>query len=277
MVLQNLLQNIEKKLNIFFEEIFKKGTRPIQPVEIARYLAREMDLQKRVSVSRIYAPNVYHVSLGKNDFEKFEPLQKPFARELEEYVKNKAIEKGYTLIGSPTISFFEDSSLKEGEIQIKSAFSSCVDLIDGTKGCSKSVDIGDQQSTRSTITVENYSPIEHTMIFNAENKEKENEEKRSTRILNLSVIEGPDYGKSAYINEGETCTIGRRSTNRVILNDLNVSREHAMIEWRDGVPYIIDLQSKNGTFVNGVRINKRRLEAEDQIRIGENLLRVERG
>lgn len=53
----------------------------------------------------------------------------------------------------------------------------------------------------------------------------------------------------------------------VVSNNSNVSRRHACISWEQGNYYIQDLQSSNGTFVNGTKIefgNKRRLQDKDR-------------
>jgi hypothetical protein len=49
-------------------------------------------------------------------------------------------------------------------------------------------------------------------------------------------------------------TIGRLGKNDVVLNDSQVSREHARIERRSGILYITDLNSTNGTILNGRRL-----------------------
>jgi len=252
----------ERWLTNFWEGIFRnKSTRPVQPVEIARALVREMAAQRRVSVSRIYAPNVFDISLGKADFEKCVPLQEPFSRELEEYLQEKAAEKGFTLIGRPRVSFIEDPSLGIGEIQVKSAFAS-----PGK----------DQESSRIEKPLTTQTPegeihqIDRTMVFN----KKEVREKKN---LFLKVIQGPEQGKIFSLAGENHYIIGRKNTNQIVLPDLNTSREHALIEWREGSLYLTDLQSRNGTLVNGIRISQQCLKVGDKIQIGENILQVEGG
>lgn len=55
---------------------------------------------------------------------------------------------------------------------------------------------------------------------------------------------------------GATATIGRSSANDIVLPDQHVSRNHAVIRYRDGVFTISDLNSSNGTFVNDTRITE---------------------
>lgn len=54
--------------------------------------------------------------------------------------------------------------------------------------------------------------------------------------------------------EGATATIGRLETNDICIREQHVSRQHAVINYRDGVFLITDLGSANGVFVNDVRI-----------------------
>jgi len=71
----------------------------------------------------------------------------------------------------------------------------------------------------------------------------------------------------------ETITIGRRPYNDVALDDLTVSGEHAVILTVDGERVIKDLNSRNGTQVNGLPIQSRQLEHADLIEVGIYRLR----
>lgn len=70
-------------------------------------------------------------------------------------------------------------------------------------------------------------------------------------------------------------TIGRRPYNDVPLDDLTVSGEHAMIRVRNGDCVIHDLNSRNGTLVNGLPIQQRVLVDGDVIDIGIYRIRFE--
>lgn len=71
-------------------------------------------------------------------------------------------------------------------------------------------------------------------------------------------------------------SIGRRSSNDVVVNDSLVSREqHCLITEENGHYYIFDSNSTNGTYVNGTRIPnavKTRLHRTDVVRIGNSVL-----
>ena len=87
-----------------------------------------------------------------------------------------------------------------------------------------------------------------------------------------------DAAQFRYLDEaGKECsaaivpprfTVGRNSTNDLVLTQLNVSRKHAEVVLVDGQYRLCDLGSRHGTFVNGERIDKVYLRNGDRIRLG---------
>ena len=69
--------------------------------------------------------------------------------------------------------------------------------------------------------------------------------------------------------DGERMTIGRRPDSDVFLDDVTVSRDHALLVRRGGDYYLDDLGSLNGTYVNRRRIESHRLEDGDELQIGK--------
>src|SRR5215467_10514339 len=83
----------------------------------------------------------------------------------------------------------------------------------------------------------------------------------------LIAITGPLKGTTIPLVEVET-VIGREPTNPVALNDPLVSRKHCAIRKADGKFQMRDLESLNGTLVNGVPTREKALEHGDRIKIG---------
>ena len=67
----------------------------------------------------------------------------------------------------------------------------------------------------------------------------------------------------------ESIRIGRVPDNEIVVENLAVSRYHGIIDYEDGRYILTDLDSSNGTFVNGVRIKKTELQDRDVITIGK--------
>jgi pSer/pThr/pTyr-binding forkhead associated (FHA) protein len=68
---------------------------------------------------------------------------------------------------------------------------------------------------------------------------------------------------------GERMSVGRRPECEVFLDDVTVSRDHALLIKRGEQWYLDDCGSLNGTYVNRSRIESRRLEEGDEVQIGK--------
>jgi pSer/pThr/pTyr-binding forkhead associated (FHA) protein len=85
----------------------------------------------------------------------------------------------------------------------------------------------------------------------------------------MKMLYSKKEGTTKEFEIGErSVTIGRSPDADIILLDEKVSRVHCGIRLWDGEFYIKDLKSKNGTFVNGRRVEVSKLKASDVIRIG---------
>jgi Nif-specific regulatory protein len=87
----------------------------------------------------------------------------------------------------------------------------------------------------------------------------------------LVAIAGPLKGTILTLSEDEV-SIGRESSNQLCISDLSLSRRHCLIKGAAGQFTISDLNSLNGTFVNGVPVKERILAHGDQIKIGDSVL-----
>ena len=72
-------------------------------------------------------------------------------------------------------------------------------------------------------------------------------------LYSLFVTCGNDYGKSFVLNE-QTVTIGRDQNSSVLLEDEEVSRLHCTLSAESSKVFLVDEESSNGTFLNGLAI-----------------------
>ena len=86
------------------------------------------------------------------------------------------------------------------------------------------------------------------------------------------VVEGLDLGRTLRLGEGGAISIGRAAGNDLVLADDHVSRNHARIECVRGEVCVVDLESRSGVHVNGVRVTKKTLAAGDTIKIGRQVI-----
>jgi FHA domain-containing protein/zinc ribbon protein len=85
----------------------------------------------------------------------------------------------------------------------------------------------------------------------------------------LVVRSGGGRSGEHFVPQGERTTIGRSPDCDIFLDDVTVSRKHAVLVQRDDAYYIEDQGSLNGTFLNRRRIESGRLENGDELQIGK--------
>jgi len=114
-----VLRAIEQRLERIFEGVFGRAFRTnVQPVELARKLAKEMDENRSTSVTRIYVPNEYTIYLSGSDRKQFESYESSLVSELEEYLSEHAARENYALLTPPRVGFETDDDLGVGEFGI---------------------------------------------------------------------------------------------------------------------------------------------------------------
>jgi pSer/pThr/pTyr-binding forkhead associated (FHA) protein len=85
----------------------------------------------------------------------------------------------------------------------------------------------------------------------------------------LVIRTGGGRAGESFAVDRERMTIGRRPDSDVFLDDVTVSRDHALLVNRGDHWYLDDCGSLNGTYVNRVRIESHRLEEGDELQIGK--------
>jgi pSer/pThr/pTyr-binding forkhead associated (FHA) protein len=83
----------------------------------------------------------------------------------------------------------------------------------------------------------------------------------------LVVRKGPEVGERFYLDRA-SLTIGRDPASGIFLNDITVSRHHATLDLSDGTVTIADAGSLNGTYVNGVSVDRAVLATGDSVQVG---------
>ncbi len=87
----------------------------------------------------------------------------------------------------------------------------------------------------------------------------------------LVMRSGPTPGKTFVLDKAES-TIGRDTTNDIVINDAEVSRKHSRLTLQGGGVVLEDLGSTNGTFVEGQRLmGPHNMRPGEMIMLGENI------
>ena len=115
-----------------------------------------------------------------------------------------------------------------------------------------------------SIPQENYSAD----LFNSLNSEQQEVVRNLPENEGiLLVLKGPGAG-ARYLLDSKQTKIGRDTNNDINLDDITVSRSHAMVSKGDGYS-IKDLGSLNGTYLNAISVKEAVVKAGDEIQIGK--------
>ncbi len=246
----SVLRNLESRIEGLVEGVFSRAfSSEVQPVELARRLAKEMDAHKTAGVARVYVPNEYTVHLSKQDRVKLEGYERALEQELSGYLLDHARRRSYDLLTRPAVEFKTDERLRLGEFGIQ------------TRLVKPPAHEGERPSQGEEG---------HTMVYSAVKEREPVEEKSPPRaeatVATRAVVSLDDR---RYVLEGPRATIGRSKEVECVLRDPNVSRRHAELRRSStGDWTIVDLGSTNGIKVNGSRVASSRLSPGDQVTVG---------
>jgi len=255
-----VLRSIEHRIESVVEGVFGRAFRThVQPVELARKLAKEMDEAKSVSVSRVYVPNEYTLYLCPSDREQFSNYEDSLLTELSDYLSEHARREGYALLSTPTVLIEEDEDLGVGEFGIATR------MVQPDRPQAPTPPEVVPQSAPSATRI--YRPPATQAV-----SPEEADEHDLARAPAALVVAGARQEL-----DDRVLIIGRSKECDISVDDPNVSRRHAEIRREDGAYWIVDLGSTNGITVNGKRVERARLSPEDEILLGTTEVRFERG
>ena len=248
-VARSIEQRLEGLVEGFFTKAFRSG---LQPIEVGRRILREMAEHKTLSVNRVYAPNEFRVFLGPEDHERFDQMSAGLEREFCELVIDQAKENHWNLMGLPRVSFHQVDDMGRGEMKVEASLVADED-VKGSRVSTQQRSPNDPQAARAvpsdTAARLGVAGPAQLVVLNASGDRKET----------ISLTSDP-------------ITIGRGSTNDVVLADSNVSRRHAELR-RDGSRWtVVDLGSTNGTMVNGKLAREQSLAHGDRLAFGTSEL-----
>jgi len=257
----SVLRSIESKIEGLFEGVFGRAFRThVQPVELARKLAKEMDEHRSVSVSRVYVPNEYTVYLSSGDREQFASYEGSLVGELQEYLAEHARREAYALLTPPRVVMATDEDLAIGEFGI------AANVVQPATAA---------PPVPSPVPVPPVPPMpvapvaSATMIYKA--REPLAAEESPPPPVEREVV-ALSYDGRTHPLTSRVVVIGRSRECDIRLSDTNVSRRHAELQQDGAMYWLVDLGSTNGTDLNGRRVEREKLSDGDAITIGSTEL-----
>jgi FHA domain-containing protein len=240
----SVLRNLEAKLGGIVEGAFGRAFRTsVQPVELAHKLAKEMEENQMVSVSRVYVPNHYRIFLSPSDREQFTSYEPALRKELSDYLLEHARQEQFALTSRPQIEFQTDERLDVGEFGIQAQL------------------LGELEGELAEAGP-SAGDFGHTMVYSPDRAARQLEPIPDRRQA-LLVSEGRRNMLS-----GQRVMIGRSRECDIVVNDPNVSRRHIELRRGERGWAAVDLGSTNGMKINGRRVSHAELEPGDRITIG---------
>lgn len=225
----------------FFERLVERpsarlfGTR-VQPIQLQHRIERAMEYGRTAGAGGIHVPDQFTVRLSRADVDRLKRTS-----ELPVELASAALEwsrrRSYAVGARPRVAIVADDALRSGDIEVEARFS---DRQSGPDP-DATADLGRTSLYAAPVPL---SP-------------------RAT--LGIREAGGREW---TIVASAAPLAIGRSSDNAVVLVDERVSRHHARFQARGGILVLVDLESRNGTWVNGSRITELAVGTGDVVEIG---------
>lgn len=231
-----LLEKFEDSLDRMVSGAFAKAFKAeVQPVELAAALQREMN--DRASVldrDRTVVPNIFHIELSHHDFTRLAVFKDALGTELATLARDYAAEQRYTLLGSVRVTLTEDDALETGIFRVRSE--SRAEVVAAVPAA--------PPAATGTAGAGGSAPVTQPQL----------------------EINGSLYPLARAITR-----LGRGSDTDIRIDDPGVSRHHCEVVVGTDV-VLRDLNSTNGTWVNGERVTELVLTEGTAIQMGGTTL-----
>lgn len=231
-----VLSDFERRLEGAVEGFFARAFRSgLQPVELAKALQRYMDNSRHVTGDGIVVPNVFRFRLHPRDIERLTTYGDRLREELGEVVVQTSQERGWTLRGPALVRIDADD-----------------EVTFGTYALNGRVEAVDRDATGAVTSVSDVA---------------------GKALVGLRVVRGGEPG-AEHVLRGSRVIAGRSSECEIELDDPTISRRHAAFVKRGEDWWVVDLESTNGTRVNGVSAVEQRIRPGDRVELGEAMVEV---
>ena len=229
-LLDNLEQRLDRIVNGSFSKAFKSE---VQPVELGAALQQEIDNRADTITGQTVVPNIFIIELGSQDHERLATYFETLSIELGTLADSYSSEQRYTTVDAAQITFDLDQTLETGVFRIRST------------AAKRSLD-----AMAPSPVVQDATPQVPLTAFTPE------------ATPYLTSVTGEEFKIARSIT-----SLGRGIGADIQIDDTSVSRLHCEIVLGSDV-LIRDLDSTNGTVVDGTRASESLLRDGSIIKIG---------
>ena len=250
-IINRVEHGLAKAVHGAFAKAFKSE---VQPVEIASAIRRAMDDRAALlGHGRAMVPNLYTIELSETDYERLGDYEDELSEDLVAAAQEHADSQGYQPYGPLEIHLVEGEGLETGVFRVRPATSKRggQDPAPGPSAAARGV--APRVPTGTAVDERPVPP-------------------RPAPRSNPSSRPWLDINGDRYPLLGSLTTLGRDDSADIVVDDPGVSRRHSEIRVTTDGPHLVtsirDLNSTNGTFVNGDRISTQRLHDGDRVTLG---------
>lgn len=238
----SVLSRFENALGAFIEGGARRLFRAkVQPFEVIRALERAMVGRRIVVPDSILVPNRYEARLNPIDYAELAALNGAIEREAAVHLGRLARDRGWRAEAPFVVQLVEDPAVARSRVLPEAFFD-------------QPPPAGSGQRVAETRRIEPLpSPARHP-----------------------SLVLVDEHGRQRTLDD-RPVTIGRALDNDMVIRDVRVSRHHAVLDPVGAVWLVRDLQSTNGTFIEGRRVDEKLVDAGCELSLGGYRLFLRKG
>ncbi len=259
----------------------------VQPAEIGRRLERAMEARPLVSMDGMIVPNHYRVHLNPEDAATFREFEGPLCQSFEDWLTEIAAERGYRFMGPVRVELVTDPQVGRRDVQVQTGMEAA--RAEPEPAPPPRAPQPRQQryqppppqprparppSDDEQTTLGAPPPHRPQMVAPLAGVPTPRAPSGpiTSEIVAHFVLQQPGGINRSFPLRFAEATIGRALDNDIILETSDVSRHHARIERAGTLLRIVDLNSTNGTRVNGRRVDDHLLREGDTVELGNTRL-----
>jgi FhaA, N-terminal domain/FHA domain len=250
----------------FFERLFERPAArlfhtPLQPVQLERRLERSMDAGRVAGRGRTYVPHRYRVLVNPDDLEELGDQRAVLQGELAQALHTRARVRGYLLLARPTVALEASRQVQPADVDV------VAEPLDRGLVAARTARLeGAQRSSRAAPGPAVAGVTDNTAYSGVEIPSRP-----------IARIEVRTLGTLVATRDlsGGTTRVGRAADNEIVLADQRVSRRHGQLSSVHGALVYRDLESRNGSFVNGARVREIVIGSGDVVRLGNSTLTIQ--
>jgi len=236
----------------------------LQPVQLQRRIERAMETERRSGTGGVLVPDRYVVRLHPDDLAALPSATDVLTAQLADGALTFARAHRYHLAGRPMVAIVSSRAVARGDVAVDASFAPFTAT--QAEPALRPVGAAVTGPTDEKGSATDIASVDGTAVYAVRAADP------PIAILREVRPGAPDR---TVVLDGRPVTVGRGADNDVVVADPLVSRHHIRLQARRGALILTDLESLNGSRVNGVTVTEVALGGGDRIQVGNTVLVVD--